>query len=360
MEKDSAIIKTILGIFLAILLIYLLYILSSIFIPLTLAIFIALLMQPILQWLKDRKVPYVAGGFIIFAGATVIIMGIGQVILSTGQAFYQEKDKLGEQIVAKLSGLKALLEKIPGFDPSQTTINQLFENVISLDWILHSTKNIASTVGDITSLFFMIFIFLIATLGGIVNYKIHLEYLTEGSEQKSRKAIENFEEVKDSIIKYIKVKVLVSLATGIGFWLVCISFGVDFAIFWGFLAFILNFIPTVGSIVATVPPVMLGLIQLPGMGSLFFMAICLVIVQAIIGNIIEPKIQGNTLALNMTTVLIGLLFWGFLWGVAGMILSVPLMVLIKVILSQFPNAGVLVRMMGDPPELTGKVKEAKH
>ena len=229
-----------------------------------------------------------------------------------------------------------------------------------MDWILQSTKNIASTVGDITSLFFMIFIFLIATLGGIVNYKIHLQYLTEGSEQKSKKAIENFEQVKDSIIKYIKVKVLVSLATGIGFWIVCISFGVDFAIFWGFLAFILNFIPTVGSIVATVPPVLLGLIQLPGTGSLLFMAICLILVQAVIGNIIEPKIQGSALSLNMTTVLIGLLFWGFLWGVAGMILSVPLMVVIKVILSQFPNAGVLVRMMGDPPELIEKIKKANR
>jgi len=360
MEKDSAAIKSILGVFLAIVLTYLLYILSSIFIPLTLAIFFALLMQPILQWLKDRKVPYVVGSLIIFAGVIVIVIGIGQVILSTGLAFYEEKDKLGEQIGSKLSGLVTLLEKIPGFDPGQTSINNVFQNVISMDWILQSTKNIASTVGDITSLFFMIFIFLIATLGGIVNYKIHLQYLTEGSEQKSKKAIENFEQVKDSIIKYIKVKVLVSLATGIGFWIVCISFGVDFAIFWGFLAFILNFIPTVGSIVATVPPVLLGLIQLQGLGSLFFMAICLILVQAVIGNIIEPKIQGSALSLNMTTVLIGLLFWGFLWGVAGMILSVPLMVVIKVILSQFPNAGVLVRMMGDPPELIEKIKKANR
>ena len=90
------------------------------------------------------------------------------------------------------------------------------------------------------------------------------------------------------------------------------------------------------------------------------MAICLILVQAIIGNIIEPKIQGSALSLNMTTVLIGLLFWGFLWGVAGMILSVPLMVVIKVILSQFPNAGVLVRMMGDPPELIEKIKKANR
>jgi len=356
MEKDIASIKIVLGVFLTFMLVYLMNILSTIMIPLTLAIFIALLMQTPLQWLKDKKIPYAIGVILILGIITLIFTGIGQVIVNTGNAFYNEKDKLASQIEVKLQNVTATIERIPGIDFHNTTLQEVFKEFISMDWILQSTKNIAGTVGNITSLIFMVLIFLIAMLGGIIKYKTHLRYLTGGSSDKANKAIENFEKIKDSIFKYIKVKTVISLATGIGFWFVCFLFGIDFAVFWGFLAFLLNFIPTVGSIVATVPPVLLGLIQISGDGSLLFFALCLIGIQIIFGNILEPKIMGSALALNMATIIIGLLFWGYLWGVTGMILSVPLMVLIKVILSQFPSAAVIVRMMGDPPELKEALK----
>ncbi len=356
MDKDINSIKVILGIFLAVLIIYLLYLLNTIFIPLTLAIFIALLMQTPLQWLKDKKIPYSIGIILILGIITLIFTGIGQVIVNTGNAFYNEKDKLASQIEVKLQNVTSTIERIPGLDFNNTTLQEVFQEFISMDWILQSTKNIAGTVGNLTTLIFMVLIFLIAMLGGIIKYKTHLRYLAGGSTDKSNTAIENFEKIKDSIFQYIKVKTVISLGTGIGFWFVCFLFGIDFAVFWGFLAFLLNFIPTVGSIIATIPPVLLGLIQIPGGGSLAFFALCLIAIQIVFGNILEPKIMGSALALNMATIIIGLLFWGYLWGVTGMILSVPLMVLIKVILSQFPSAAIIVRIMGDPPELTEALK----
>jgi len=350
MEKNISTIKIILGIFLSVLVIYLLYILSGIFIPFTLAIFIALVMQPAIRWFKDRKVPYGASISLIFIVTLVILTGIGQVIISTGASFYNEKDKFALQIDSKMQGIVRIIDQIPGVNFDNTTTRQILDQVISMDWILQSTKNVAATVGDFTSVLFMVLIFLAATLGGIINYKSHLRYLTQGSDDRSVKAINAFEKVQHSILKYLKVKTIVSLTTGIGFWLICTLFGIDFAPFWGFLAFILNFIPTFGSIVASIPPILMGLIQLPGTGSIIFFIVCLSLIQVIMGNIIEPKIMGTSLSLNMATIIIGLLFWGYLWGVSGMILSVPLMVLIKVILTQFPDTQLIVRMMGEPPK----------
>jgi predicted PurR-regulated permease PerM len=158
--------------------------------------------------------------------------------------------------------------------------------------------------------------------------------------------LEGFEQVKGSIVTYIKVKFLMSLCTGIGYGLICWMFGIDFPLFWGYIAFVLNFIPTVGSIIATVPPFLLGLIQLGSFGSILGLMALLLIVQFTFGNIIEPRLMGVSLALNTVVVILGLVFWGYLWGVIGMVLSVPMLVLVKVILAQFDDAKIVVRLMG--------------
>lgn len=137
-----------------------------------------------------------------------------------------------------------------------------------------------------------------------------------------------------------------SLCTGVGYGLTCWIFDIDFALFWGFLAFVLNFIPTVGSIIATIPPLLLGLIQLASPGAVFGLFGLLLTIQFSFGNIIEPKLMGNSLSLNTVVVILGLVFWGYLWGVAGMVLSVPMLVLFKVILAQFDEAKIIVRLMG--------------
>lgn len=347
MDKELKTIKFILGIFLVVLLTYLIGVFSSIVIPLTVAIFVGLLLQPILEWFKSKKVPYAISLLLVLVIFFLVITGIGRVISSTGQAFYAEKDELAVQINYKLQGLKDLLQKIPGVDMEDRTVKEVFNDFISMEWILRSTTSIAGTIGDFTGALFMTLIYLVAVLGGILNYKKYLSYLS-GKSITDSQMVKSFEKVQTSLISYLKVKTLVSLGTGIGFWLVCMLFGIKFAIFWGFLAFLLNFIPTFGSIVATIPPALMGIIQLSGFGELIFFLLLLAAVQVIFGNIIEPKVMGSTLALNTVTVILGLVFWGYLWGAVGMILSVPLMVLIKIVLTQIPDAQFFVRLMGEP------------
>jgi len=128
--------------------------------------------------------------------------------------------------------------------------------------------------------------------------------------------------------RYMVIKTLISLATGIliAFWLFIL--GVDYPILWGFLAFLLNYIPNIGSIVAAIPAVVLAIIQL-GFGSAVLVAAGYIVVNFVIGNVIEPRLMGRKLRLSTLVVFLSLIFWGGLLGLVGAILSVPLTMALK-------------------------------
>jgi AI-2 transport protein TqsA len=142
-------------------------------------------------------------------------------------------------------------------------------------------------------------------------------------------------EMNETIGTYIAVKTLMCLLTGAFFVVMCWGFGIDLALFWGLLAFLLNFIPAVGSIIATLPLVLLATIQLHSWTSIALFAAILLVVQQFIGQILEPKLLGTRLSLKPVTILLGLIFWGLLWGIPGMFMATPLMVLIRIVSSYF-------------------------
>jgi len=143
-----------------------------------------------------------------------------------------------------------------------------------------------------------------------------------------------FSELDQKITRYITVKFFISLLTGISFYLTCLLFGLEFALFWGFLAFILNFIPSIGSIIATIPPIVLSIFSLP-LSQVFLATLIFVGVQNFYGNVLDPNLMGRSLKLRPITVLAGLVLWGTLWGVAGMLMSALLMAMIKLILDYY-------------------------
>lgn len=345
MEKDIASVKNILAFFLAILVIYLASILSTMLVPLALALFIAILLQPALAWFERRNVPFGISLSIISISSLSALALFGMLVYQTGRGLMSEKEKLLSQINVKLSNMLESVNQIPGVVLESSDVVDKISQLMSYDWIIKSSSIFAGMLGDFTGSFFMTSLYLVAFLGGILKYEQYIHYLQEDSDD-SEKMLQGFEQVKNSIVTYMKVKVMMSLGTGIGYGLICWFFGIDFPIFWGFLAFVLNFIPTVGSIIATIPPLLLGLVQLDSTGTILALLLILLVIQITFGNIIEPKLMGDSLSLNTVVVILGLVFWGYLWGVAGMVLSVPLLVLTKVILTQFKEAQILVRLMG--------------
>ena len=350
MKKNITTIKNILTFFLAILIVYLLSVLSSLLIPLVLALFIAIVLQPALLWFERKKWPFAMSLSFVSASTLGVLWLFGMLFYKTGQNIIEQKGYLLEQINYKLSGIIGWVNNFPGIELDSDNIVNIISSVMSYDWVLRSGGQFAGVLGDFTGSFFMTALYLIGILGGILKYEQYIRYLEEGDIEKEEKVLAGFETIKSSIVTYMKVKFFVSFLTGLSYFLICWAFGVKFALFWGFLAFLLNFIPTVGSIVASIPPLLFGLIQFDAISTIVFMMLLLLGVQIVMGNIIEPKITGDKLSLNTVVVILGLVFWGYLWGVTGMILSVPLLVLTKVILSQLPDAQLFVRLMGGGPD----------
>jgi AI-2 transport protein TqsA len=142
-------------------------------------------------------------------------------------------------------------------------------------------------------------------------------------------------EMNKKIGTYISTLSLVCFLTGLAVFLLCLGFGIDFALFWALLAFLLNFIPVVGSIVATVPPILLAVIQLDSWAAIAFFIASMIVVNTFLGQVLQPRLMGNRLAIKPVAILLGLIFWGLLWGIPGMFLATPLMVLLRILASHF-------------------------
>ncbi len=331
--------------FFAVLVAYLLSILSGLLIPLALALFLAILLEPVLAWFERNSIGFGISLSVISITSLSALGLFGMLVYQTGKGLMQEKEKLLSQINDKLSHVLDRVNNLPGVYFESSDIVDNLSQLLSTDWLVESSGTFAGMLGNFTGSFLITSIYLIAFLSGILNYKQYIRYL-QGNEDDYKKMLDGFEQVKDSIVTYIKVKFFMSLCTGISYSLICWMFGIDFAIFWGYLAFVLNFIPTVGSIIATIPPLLLGMIQLGSTGEVIGLMALLVVIQFTFGNIIEPKLMGSSLSLNTVVVILGLVFWGYLWGVIGMVLSVPMLVLVKVVLVQFEDAQIVVRLMG--------------
>ena len=143
--------------------------------------------------------------------------------------------------------------------------------------------------------------------------------------------------IENAVTDYIGLKTLVSLITGVLSYIVLLILGIDSPVFWAFLIFLLNFIPTIGSLIATLFPAIYALLQF-GELTPFVLVLSLVgLVQIIVGNILEPKIMGNALNISSLVAILSLSFWGWLWGITGMILSIPITVMIVIVFAQFPS-----------------------
>ena len=155
-------------------------------------------------------------------------------------------------------------------------------------------------------------------------------------EERHEKASNLLKRLNKSINEYISLKTLVSLITAAVSYVVLLIIGVDFAFFWAFLIFLLNFIPTIGSLIATIFPATMALLQFCSINPFIWVLVCIGTVQLIVGNLIEPKLMGKSLNVSSLVVLLALAFWGAIWGIVGMILSVPITVVMIIIFAQFP------------------------
>ena len=165
-----------------------------------------------------------------------------------------------------------------------------------------------------------------------------------------------FDEIANRIRHYLSIKTLTSLITGILLWIALTIIGVDYAILWGLIAFLLNYIPTIGSFIAAAPAVLFALVQL-GFGGALAALIAFVAVNIIIGSFIEPKLMGQGMGLSTFIVFLSLIFWGFVFGTVGMFLSVPLTMTVKIMLEHNPKTRWIAIILGTKKDAKALIEE---
>lgn len=334
-------IKNILLFFLIVLIFVLLKELSSILIPFVMALLIVMIFQPVVVYLKSKKVPNYIIVPLIGSFTLLFIYGFYSILSDAYSDLMVNKDFLVERLTFRLNNTAMSLNET--FGTAFSTDNEL-KDYIQFD--SDNAKSFATALGSFTGSFFIFAVYYFFLLSGISYYREYLRYVS--GEIQDGDILTNYETVQKSIYSYIIIKAGVSIVTGVLVYIVCLSFGVEFALLWGFVAMVLNFIPSLGSIAGSIPPVIMAFIQFDSLNTTFLILILVGVSQFVMGNLVEPRLLGHRLRLNTPTVIFGLVFWGYIWGIPGMMVCIPLLVMIKLIFEQFPSLRVVARVMGSP------------
>ena len=322
---------------------YILQILSFIFIPLFLSMFIALMFLPFMRWMKKNGVPkFLRITIVIAIIASVIIVG-GEVVEIISKQILSADSELLNKAQAKLTTLIVSIENIFG-------IQRVEGGNVILHYLKKSNKfsNFGSTIdfiGDTLSMSLMTVFFVVLLIAESINFQ---KLLNQTILKQKFSSVRVFMKIESDLIKFIIVKFFISLFTGIGIALGCYIFGIDFPVLWGLIAFLLNFVQMVGSVVSVVITALFALVELDATGTWFLFVLFLTGVQVLFGSIIEPILMGKSFSINVITILIMLMFWGFLWGVPGLIMAVPITVFLKIIFEQYTNTRVIATLMAGP------------
>lgn len=262
-------------------------------------------------------------------------------LLTMGVALYLLVDMIANNIAdvraaapvyqENLSSLAARIYALLGIE-NQPNLTQLIGQINLRPFISNIAGTMAGIAGDAgLILIYVLFLFLEQA-----SFKPKLAALLKGS--KYENTIGGIiGTVHQKIETYVAIKTFVSLLTGGACYLVLILNDVDYAGFWAFIIFLLNYIPTVGSMLAVLFPALLSLVQFSTFTPFIIIISSLGVIQVVMGNVIEPRLMGNSLNLSPLVVMLSLAIWGSIWGIAGMFLSVPFTVILMLIFSEFPK-----------------------
>ncbi|MEM7113583.1 MAG: AI-2E family transporter [Chloroflexota bacterium] len=230
-------------------------------------------------------------------------------------------------------------------DLSVGLVEQLF--TLAADYFSSSLTTFASSAANLATnaLYIIVYVIFLLLEQGTFATKAHNMFTDNAQRAEFREILDS---INQQVQTYVAVKTLVSLMTGIISYIIMWLFGLDYAIIWAILIFILNYIPNIGSIIAVIFPVLMGLLQFGNFATVGGLLVALGVVQLAIGNFIEPRLMGNQLNISSFVVLVALGVFGSIWGIAGMFLSVPLTVVIMIILSHFDATRfIAVMLSGD-------------
>lgn len=304
-----------------------LYELQTVLLPFFFAVFLSYIFKPIVLYLESKKVPMIVSLLIVSLAVAALLFGMSLLVYSSIASFISELPKYETRLNSLVSESVVMIEHMA---------RKMHVDISGYAWtdliqVTSITAIVTSSVGSFIvylSNFVLVMLFMFFILAG--SGQIAEKLKSALSDERSTQFAAIIENIDKQIRQYLFAKTLISLATGVVTYLVLLLFGVDFPLLWGFLTFILNFIPNIGSAASTVFPFLLAFLQFDSFTRPILILLLLIGVHNIIGNVLEPKLLQRSLNLSPVLVLVSLLFWGWLWGVWGMVLAVPITSIIKI------------------------------
>ncbi len=300
---------------------------EPILVPLLIAGFLAIISTSPVFWLREKGIPASAAVFFVILGVLSLGLGFILIIGTSLEDFSDAIPRYQTRLTQEIGPLLHWIQEM-GFQLNEDLLLKSIDPGASMRLV----GRMLSGLGGILTNSFLIILTVIFILLEASSFQ-----------QKIRAAFGDpkgtfaqFNKITDAVNNYLAIKTIVSLGTGIivAIWMAVL--GIDFPVIWGLLAFLLNFIPNLGSIIAAVPPVLLGYIQF-GLGRALLVGVGFAVVNLLFGNVVEPKLMGRKLGLSTLVVFLSLVFWGWVWGPVGMLLSVPMTMVVKIALESSPS-----------------------
>ena len=289
-------------------------------VPFLIAIFLALITVRPMLWMQSKRVPAVLAALIIVSAIMLIIATLGAIVGTSIADFTAALPSYQERLDGIIQGAVTFISKHLDGDEAIQSLSDM----IDPGWAMGLAATILNGLKDVLTNVFLIFFTMIFILleASTAETKVQAAFGRSADSMRRPRVF------LADLGRYLGIKTIVSLATGLLAGLLTWSIGVDFPLLWAMLAFLLNYVPTIGSIIAAVPAVLLALVQL-GPSEASATALGFAGINVVFGNFVEPRLMGYGVGISPLVVFVGLVFWGFVFGPVGMLLSVPLTMTLK-------------------------------
>lgn len=313
---------------------------SDIVVPFLLAVFFAIVLNPLVVVLERWRIPRALGIALLVAAVVVLLMLFIGMLGPSLNEFARSLPQYRGMMAEKMRQLQYYADR--------------FNITISLEVIAHyidpaaAMNLVTRLLSHFSGAMSNIFLLLMTVVFMLFEVPL-LPYKLQQALDKPHEGIANIQRAVQGVTHYLVIKTVISLATGVIVWIFLALLEVRFAFIWGLLAFLLNYIPNIGSVIAAIPPLIQALL-FNGVGDAVAVAGGFVLINMVIGNMLEPRVMGRGLGLSTLVVFLSLIFWGWLMGPVGMLLSVPLTIIARIALEASDGGHRLAVILGDGRE----------
>ncbi|MDT8435684.1 MAG: AI-2E family transporter [Gemmatimonadota bacterium] len=322
---------------------------EPILVPFLVALMLSIICVPPMQWLESRGVPTWLAVVLVVLLVLAIGSAFGTVIGSSLIEFTASLPYYQARLQREMGGLVGWLDQ-RGIEVSTRVV----QDTLNPGQVLRVAGRIFTGLGDVVS---RVGLILITTIFILFEWGAVKGKMCAAFPDSADAFMDRMTRISDNVKRYLALKTLMSMATGALVSVLLAVFGVDYALLWGLFAFLLNYVPTIGSIIAAVPGVLLALLQ-GGWDTAFLVAVGYLAVNVTISNMIEPRVLGQGVGLSTLVVFLSLVFWGWVLGPIGMLLSVPLTMIFKIFMEGSEETRWVAILMGprigsetDPPAI---------